>query len=101
MKSFLRFLSNHKLYASIEVFGLSLAMAFVILLSAIIIEDNRTDAELANISGAYIQYRVDISRLQFDSAVDRHSIHLNPSRKTRTYQSGRSPEEGVRNCSNI
>ena len=56
MKSFLRFLSNHKLYAAIEVVGLSLAMAFVILLSSMIIEESRCDAEFGNMDDVYMLY---------------------------------------------
>lgn len=56
MKSFLRFLSNHKLYAAIEIVGLSLAMAFVILLSSMIIEESRCDAEFGNMDDVYMLY---------------------------------------------
>ena len=56
MKSFLRFLSNHKLYAAIEVFGLSVAMAFVILLGAIIMEDNSCDDSLKVDRRTYLVY---------------------------------------------
>lgn len=56
MKSFFRFLSNHKLYAAIEIVGLSLAMAFVILLSSMIIEESRCDAEFGNMDDVYMLY---------------------------------------------
>ena len=39
MKSYLRFLSRNKLYTAIEVVGLSLALAFVIVLSSYIVND--------------------------------------------------------------
>ena len=39
MKSYLRFLSRNKLYTAIEVVGLSLALAFVIVLSSYIVDD--------------------------------------------------------------
>ena len=39
MKSYLRFLSRNKLYTAIEVVGLSVALAFVILLNSYIVED--------------------------------------------------------------
>ena len=39
MKSYLRFLSRNKLYTAIEVVGLSLALAFVIVLGSYILED--------------------------------------------------------------
>ena len=46
MKSYLRFLSRNKLYTAIEVVGLSLALAFVILLSSYIIEDLNCDKDI-------------------------------------------------------
>ena len=39
MKSYLRFLSRNKLYTAIEVVGLSLALAFVIVLSSYIVDE--------------------------------------------------------------
>ena len=39
MKSYLRFLSRNKLYTAIEVVGLSVALAFVIVLGSYIIDD--------------------------------------------------------------
>ena len=39
MKSYLRFLSRNKLYTAIEVVGLSVALAFVIVLSSYIVND--------------------------------------------------------------
>ena len=44
MKSYLRFLERNKLYTAIEVVGLSLALAFVIVLSST--SDERTDMNL-------------------------------------------------------
>ena len=46
MKSYLRFLSRNKLYAAIEVVGLSIALAFVILLSSYIIDSISYDKEI-------------------------------------------------------
>ena len=46
MKSYLRFLSRNKLYTAIEVVGLSLALAFVILLSSYIIDDLNCDKDI-------------------------------------------------------
>lgn len=43
MKSFIRFLSKHKLYALAEVIGLGVALAFVILVGSFVMEDNRCD----------------------------------------------------------
>ena len=46
MKSYLRFLSRNKLYTTIEVVGLSLALAFVILLNSYIVEDLNCDKDV-------------------------------------------------------
>ena len=46
MKSYLRFLGRNKLYAAIELFGLSVALAFVLILSSYIIEETGTDREV-------------------------------------------------------
>lgn len=48
MKSFFRFLSKHKLYASAEVIGLGVALAFVILVGSFVMEDNRCDRYTGN-----------------------------------------------------
>lgn len=46
MKSYLRFLGRNKLYTAIEVIGLSVALAFVLILSSYIIDEIRTDREV-------------------------------------------------------
>ena len=46
MKSYLRVLGRNKLYAAIELFGLSVALAFVLILSSYIIEETGTDREV-------------------------------------------------------
>ena len=48
MKSYLRFLSRNKLYTAIEVVGLSVALAFVIVLSSYIVDDMSTNDVLKN-----------------------------------------------------
>ena len=48
MKSYLRFLSRNKLYTAIEIVGLSVAIAFVILLSSHIVEDLNCDNDITN-----------------------------------------------------
>ena len=48
MKSYLRFLSRNKLYTAIEVVGLSVALAFVIVLSSYILNDMSVNRELEN-----------------------------------------------------
>ena len=46
MKSYLRFLGRNKLYTAIEVVGLSVALAFVILLSCYIADDLNCDKDI-------------------------------------------------------
>ena len=46
MKSYLRFLGRNKLYTAIEVVGLSVALAFVLILSSYIIDEISTDREV-------------------------------------------------------
>ena len=46
MKSYLRFLSRNKVYTAIEIVGLSIALAFVLILSAYIIDDISTDWDI-------------------------------------------------------
>ena len=46
MKSYLRFLSRNKLYTAIEVVGLSLALAFLIVLGAILIEKSQVNDDI-------------------------------------------------------
>ena len=54
MKSYLRFLSRNKLYTAIEVVGLSLALAFVIVLSSYIVDDMSVNKELKDTENIYI-----------------------------------------------
>ena len=46
MKSYLRFLSRNKLYTAIEVVGLSLALAFLIVLGSILIEKSQVNDDI-------------------------------------------------------
>ena len=46
MKSYLRFLSRNKVYTAIEIVGLSIALAFILILSAYIIDDISTDWDI-------------------------------------------------------
>ena len=39
MKSYLRFLNRNRLYTAIEITGLSIALAFVLLLANVVIND--------------------------------------------------------------
>ena len=43
MKSYLRFLSRNKLYTAIEVVGLSLALAFLIVLGSVLIDKSQVN----------------------------------------------------------
>ena len=54
MKSYLKFLSRNKLYTAIEVVGLSIALAFVILLSSYIIDSISYDKEIDDKDGIYV-----------------------------------------------
>ena len=54
MKSYLRFLGRNKLYTAIEVVGLSLALAFVIVLSAYIVDDMSVNKLLKNTEDIYL-----------------------------------------------
>ena len=54
MKSYLRFLSRNKLYTAIEVVGLSIALAFVIVLSSYILDDMSTNKVLKNTDDIYL-----------------------------------------------
>ena len=46
MKSYLRFLSRNKLYTAIEVVGLSLALAFLIVLGSVLIEKSQVNDDI-------------------------------------------------------
>ena len=54
MKSYLRCLSRNKLYTAIEVVGLSVALAFVILLSSYIVDDINVNKVLKNTDNVYL-----------------------------------------------
>ena len=57
MKSYLRFLSRNKLYTAIEVVGLSIALAFVIVLSSYIVDDMSVNKELKNTENIYMCHK--------------------------------------------
>lgn len=57
MRSYLRFLSRNKLYTAIEVVGLSLALAFVIVLSSYIVDDMSVNKVLKITDDIYICHR--------------------------------------------
>ncbi len=53
MKSYLRFLSRNKLYTAIEVVGLSLALAFVIILGSILIDKSQVNDNIIDKDDIY------------------------------------------------
>ena len=59
MKSYLRFLSRNKLYTAIEIVGLSIALAFVIVLSSYIVNDMSVNKVLKNTDDIYLVHRED------------------------------------------
>ena len=54
MKSYLRFLSRNKLYTAIEVVGLSVALAFVLLLGNIVLDDLSCNNKIKNTKGIHL-----------------------------------------------
>ena len=54
MKSYLRFLGRNKLYTAIEVVGLSVSLAFVVLMSSYVISNTSYDKEIKNKGDIYI-----------------------------------------------
>ncbi len=63
MKSYLRFLGRNKLYTAIEVVGLSLALAFVIVLSSYIVNDMNINRILKNSDDVYLVHNLDNSSI--------------------------------------
>ena len=53
MKSYLRFLSRNKLYTSVEVLGLSIALAFLIVLGSILIDKSQINDNIRNAGEIY------------------------------------------------
>ena len=58
MKSYLRFLSRNKLYTAIEVVGLSVSLAFVILMSAYVIGNMSYDREIKDKDEIYLCHNI-------------------------------------------
>ena len=63
MKSYLRFLGRNKLYTASEVVGLSLALAFVIVLSSYIVNDMNINRILKNTDDIYLVHSIDNSSI--------------------------------------
>ena len=56
MKSYLRFLGRNKLYTAIEVVGLSIALAFVIILGAVLIDKSQVNDNIKDADEIYSMY---------------------------------------------
>ena len=56
MKSYLRFLNRNKLYTAIEVVGLSIALAFVIILGAVLIDKSQVNDNIKDADEIYSMY---------------------------------------------
>ena len=54
MKSYFRFLSRNKLYTAIEVFGMAIAIAFVVFIGSFVIREYNTDSEIKKQGNIYI-----------------------------------------------
>ena len=54
MKSYFRFLSRNKLYTTIEVFGMAIAIAFVVFIGSFVIREYNTDSEIKKQGNIYI-----------------------------------------------
>ena len=63
MKSYLRFLSRNKLYTAIEVVGLSIALAFVIVLSSYIVNDMSINKVLKKTDDIYLCHCVESANI--------------------------------------
>ena len=54
MKSYLRFLSRNRLYTVIELFGLSISLAFILLLGSIVLENQSYDRMIKDKDNLYL-----------------------------------------------
>lgn len=54
LKAFLKFLSRHKVYTSIEIFGLSVSFMFVILIATYIVQELSIDKEQTKTDNIYV-----------------------------------------------
>lgn len=66
MKSYLRFLSRNKLYTAIEVVGLSVALAFVLVLSSYIVNDMSVNRILKDTDDVYLVHSTGRSELFYE-----------------------------------
>lgn len=54
MKSYFRFLSRNKLYTTIEVLGMAIAIAFVVFIGSFVIREYNTDSDIKKQGNIYI-----------------------------------------------
>ncbi len=71
MKSYFRFLSRNKLYTTIEVFGMAIAIAFVVFIGSFVIREYNTDSEIKKQGNIYIGHS---ERLFFGSATIKEQL---------------------------
>lgn len=71
MKSYFRFLSRNKLYTTIEVFGMAIAIAFVVFIGSFVIREYSTDSDIKKQGNIYIGHS---ERLFFGSATIKEQL---------------------------
>lgn len=71
MKSYFRFLSRNKLYTTIEVFGMAIAIAFVVFIGSFVIREYNTDSDIKKQGNIYIGHS---ERLFFGSATIKEQL---------------------------
>ena len=71
MKSYLRFLSRNKLYTAIEVVGLSVALAFVILMSCFVWQQRSVGRQYPDFKSIYCAgyYNTTFSSVRFSNII--------------------------------
>ena len=90
MKSYLRFLGRNKLYTAIEVVGLSLALAFVIVLSSYIVNDMSVNKVLKNTDDVYLVHAIDYATC-YDEIPGLYGLMPEIENSCTFVQSGRNP----------
>ena len=71
MKSYFRFLSRNKLYTTIEVSGMAIAIAFVVFIGSFVIREYNTDSEIKKQENIYVGHS---ERLLFGSATIKEQL---------------------------
>lgn len=65
MKSYIRFLSRNKLYTTIEVVGLSIALAFVVFIATFVAGELGYDKELKNTENIYVGHEEEFTIMSY------------------------------------